>query len=105
MLVGLRLTTSAHSQRKDDQAADSLVFPLRIPRRLCASAVRTTAALFLFLTLTLPAQDRHPITGRRYANVMGAAGADWLTRPEREAEEQPDRALDLIGIAKDSIIA
>jgi len=59
----------------------------------------------VLLTLTLLAQDRHPITGRTYAHVMGAAGADWLTRPEREAEEQPDRALDLIGIAKDSIIA
>jgi SAM-dependent methyltransferase len=59
----------------------------------------------VLLTLTLFAQDRHPITGRTYAHVMGAAGADWLTRPEREAEEQPDRALDLIGIAKDSTIA
>jgi len=59
----------------------------------------------VLLTLTLLAQDRHPITGRTYAHVMGAAGADWLTRPEREAEEQPDRALDLIGIAKDSTIA
>ena len=59
----------------------------------------------VLLTLTLLAQDRHPITGRTYAHVMGAAGADWLTRPEREAEEQPDRALDLIGIATDSTIA
>jgi len=59
----------------------------------------------VLLTLTLLAQDRHPITGRTYAHVMGAAGADWLTRPERETEEQPDRALDLIGIAKDSTVA
>ena len=59
----------------------------------------------VLLTRTLLAQDRHPITGRTYAHVMGAAGADWLTRPEREAEEQPDRALDLIGIATDSTIA
>jgi ubiquinone/menaquinone biosynthesis C-methylase UbiE len=36
---------------------------------------------------------------------MGTAGADWLVRPEREAEEQPDRALDLIGIAKGSTVA
>jgi SAM-dependent methyltransferase len=57
------------------------------------------------LTLPLPAQDRHPITGRPYAHVMGAAGADWLTRPERETEEEPGRALDLIGIAKGSTVA
>src|SRR5215831_6882266 len=59
----------------------------------------------VLLTLTLLAQDRHPITGRNYAHVMGSAGADWLTRPEREAEEQPDRALDLIGIAKGAVVA
>src|SRR6266850_8399864 len=59
----------------------------------------------LLLTLPLPAQDRHPITGRRYASVMGSAGADWLVRPERETEEQPDRALDLIGIVRNSTVA
>jgi SAM-dependent methyltransferase len=66
-------------------------------RKLARNMART--ALALFLVLTLFAQDRHPITGRRYAGVMGVRGADWLVRPEREAEEQPDRALDLIGIA------
>jgi SAM-dependent methyltransferase len=59
----------------------------------------------LLLAFVLFAQDRHPITGRTYAHVMGAAGADWLTRPEREAEEEPDRALELIGIGKDSTVA
>src|SRR5262249_2969832 len=49
------------------------------------------------------AQGVHPISGRRYANVMGIGGADWLVRPEREAEEQPDTALDAIGIAKGSM--
>ena len=29
---------------------------------------------------------------------MGYAGADWLDRREREREEQPEKALDLIGI-------
>jgi len=66
---------------------------------------RLLRALPLLLAFTLYAQDRHPITGRRYAGVMGTAGADWLVRPEREAEEQPDRALDLIGIAKGSAVA
>src|SRR3954471_16928846 len=61
--------------------------------------------LLLLTLLPLQAQDRHPITGRRYAHVMGSAGADWLVRPERETEEQPDRALDLIGIVKGSTVA
>jgi ubiquinone/menaquinone biosynthesis C-methylase UbiE len=51
------------------------------------------------------AQDLHPITGRKYAGVMGANGADWLTRPEREEEERPDQALRDIGIVKGSDVA
>jgi len=51
------------------------------------------------------AQGVHPITGRPYAGVMSADGAPWLTRPEREEEEQPDRALDEIAIAKGSTVA
>ena len=47
----------------------------------------------------------HPITGRKYAGVMGPAGADWLVRPERESEEQPDLALSLLGIAKGATVA
>jgi ubiquinone/menaquinone biosynthesis C-methylase UbiE len=59
----------------------------------------------LLLAANSLAQNTHPITGRRYAGVMGPGGADWLVRPEREAEEQPDKALDLIGITKGSTAA
>src|SRR4051794_40457581 len=31
--------------------------------------------------------------GREIAQVMGHTGADWLERPEREAEEQPSILL------------
>ena len=51
------------------------------------------------------AQDVHPITGRRYAGTMSADMADWLSRPTREDEEQPDEALQAIGIAKGSTVA
>jgi len=47
----------------------------------------------------------HPISGRRFAGVMGFQGADWLDRSEREAEEEPERALDAIGIAAGSTVA
>src|SRR5215813_6540497 len=63
------------------------------------------AVWFVLLIASLSAQTRHPITGRPYAHVMGAAGAEWLVRPEREAEEQPDKALDLLQIAKGSTAA
>jgi|SRR5687767_484472 len=61
--------------------------------------------LLLLIQLQVWAQSVHPITGRRYAGVMGPAGADWLVRSEREDEEQPDVALDAIGIAKGSTVA
>ncbi len=60
------------------------------------------AALCLF---SCQAQDQHPVTKRQIAPVMGVGGADWLTRPEREAEEHPRVALDEIGIAKGSTVA
>ena len=51
------------------------------------------------------AQGQHPVSGRKYAGVMGAGGADWLVRPERAAEENPDLALDLLKLAKGATVA
>jgi ubiquinone/menaquinone biosynthesis C-methylase UbiE len=51
------------------------------------------------------AQGQHPISGRKYAGVMGAAGADWLVRPERSEEEQPDKAIALLGLPKGATVA
>ncbi len=59
---------------------------------------RTLAATLLVASLALGFQGTHPVTGRRIAGVMGMSGADWLVRPEREAEEKPDLALDGMGI-------
>ncbi len=66
---------------------------------------RAVCGWLLIVCASVWAQDTHPVTGRRYAGVMGIGGADWLVRPEREAEEQPDKALDAIGIAKGSTAA
>jgi len=49
--------------------------------------------------------DVHPVSGRRFAQVMSAAGADWLSRPERVEEEEPDRALDVLKISKGAVVA
>ena len=51
------------------------------------------------------AQQVHPVTGRRIAQVMGVGGADWLVRSERETEEAPDAALDAIGIPRGATVA
>src|SRR5205823_2751141 len=66
---------------------------------------KAVCGLLLVLSLPVWAQGVHPISGRKYANVMGANGADWLVRPERETEEEPDAALDAIGIARGDVVA
>ena len=43
--------------------------------------------------------------GRRIADVMSFAGADWLVRDTREQEEQPEKMLDALKIAKGATVA
>src|SRR5690242_17690118 len=67
---------------------------------------RAVCVLLVVCSFAWPQQPGvHPITGRHYAGVMGMGGAPWLVRPEREAEEAPDAALDAIGIAKGATAA
>ncbi len=47
----------------------------------------------------------HPVSGRQYAQTMSVEGAAWLDRRERIDEEDPDRALRLIRVAKGSTVA
>jgi tRNA A58 N-methylase Trm61 len=53
----------------------------------------------------LGGQGEHPVTGRQIAGVMGVQGADWLNRPEREKEENPEGALDALGIRPGMVVA
>jgi ubiquinone/menaquinone biosynthesis C-methylase UbiE len=66
--------------------------------------MRRLLGLLCFCAI-LGAEDVHPITGRHIAPVMSVDGADWLVRPEREAEEAPEAALDVIGIARGATVA
>ena len=78
--------------------------------RLRRSALRSAAA-FVLVALALAhvaaAQQRgtHPISGRRFAGVMGYQGADWLDREERDIEEAPDRAIDALDLQPGSTVA
>ena len=74
-------------------------------RSLTVAARIGVAALIVLLTASLFAQNQHPVTGRKYAGVMGVGGADWLVRPERSEEEQPDKAIALLNIAKGATVA
>jgi ubiquinone/menaquinone biosynthesis C-methylase UbiE len=68
---------------------------LSIALALCV--LSTSAPLF--------AQAKHPKSGRRIAQVMGVGGADWLERSEREAEENPTRAIELLKLDKGMTVA
>lgn len=43
--------------------------------------------------------------GREIAHVMGHQGADWLERPERASEENPDRMVELLELRKGDHVA
>jgi ubiquinone/menaquinone biosynthesis C-methylase UbiE len=62
-------------------------------------------AAFLLFGLVSQAEQIHPVTKRRIAQVMGVGGADWLVRPERVEEEHPDQALDALKIQPGSVVA
>jgi tRNA A58 N-methylase Trm61 len=63
------------------------------------------AGLFLWQASAFQTPGTHPVTGRKIAGVMGMNGADWLVRPEREAEEQPEKALDALKLKPGMVVA
>lgn len=65
------------------------------------------AAVLLAVLVVSPAcaQGVHPKSGRRIAPVMGIGGADWLEREEREREEAPSKAIDLLDLKPGMVVA
>ena len=43
--------------------------------------------------------------GREIAQVMGAGGIEWLDRPEREEQEQPEVVINAMGLRGGEVIA
>lgn len=43
--------------------------------------------------------------GREIAHVMGHLAADWLDRPEREREEQPRKAVEMMALRPTDVVA
>jgi ubiquinone/menaquinone biosynthesis C-methylase UbiE len=69
---------------------------------------RAVAATLVIAAVSLAVAQTtgvHPISGRRFAEVMDASGAAWLDRSERDLEEAPDTALDIISVKKGSTVA
>src|SRR5215510_6863601 len=62
-------------------------------------------ARIVLLLILISAAPSFPQSKRQPAPVMGVEGADWLTRPERIREEDPDRMLAALDIPKGSTVA
>jgi SAM-dependent methyltransferase len=85
------------------------------PRRMRPAAGRwRRVPLFVILGLasffagtrlltTRPSPPIHPLTGRQIPGIATDAG--WLDRPGRDQQEEPDRALDLIGVRPGMVVA
>jgi len=75
--------------------------------RLTLKAALAGAVVVATLGMGLGAQTTgvHPISGRQFAPVMGAAGASWLDRAERDLEEEPDRAIALLSLKPGAVVA
>jgi SAM-dependent methyltransferase len=69
-----------------------------------AAGALVFAAAASLVSAQAPA-GRHPISGREYARPMGVGGAPWLDRQERESEEQPTRALQIIRVQPGMTVA
>jgi len=67
--------------------------------------VRKLGALTFVILAFVAAFQAQTQTQRQPAPVMSVAGADWLTRPERIQEEDPDRMLAALDIKKGSVVA
>jgi SAM-dependent methyltransferase len=74
-------------------------------RRCARRAVVWTWWLVLAAAVSAQAPGVHPVSGRRFAPVMGYQGAGWLERIERDDEEASDVALSVLKIQKGSAVA
>lgn len=77
--------------------------------RMRKTSVRVTlaSAFTLAMAFAVAAQQTgtHPLSSRRFAQTMGVEGADWLDRSERDLEEDPDRAIDVLKVEKGATVA
>jgi predicted methyltransferase len=74
-------------------------------RRVVVTLGLTAIVAGAVLVAAQRSPGRHPVSGREYAWPMGVAGAPWLERGEREAEEAPSRALRLLKVAPGEVVA
>lgn len=88
------------------RTAQQLLLAAVIAALGCSPKVQTDV-----LRMPVDEEGRQPlrigriVKKRQIAPVMSVAHADWLTRPDRDAEEQPDRVVRELGIQPGSTVA
>ena len=81
---------------------------MRLRAALAAFALLLGAAPVLAQYTDIPRSDDgigKVYMGREIAHVMGHEGADWLERPERVTQEQPDRVIDAMQLKPNDVVA
>jgi ubiquinone/menaquinone biosynthesis C-methylase UbiE len=68
-------------------------------------SVAGVAFLLVIAAVAIAQTGVHPLSGRRFAQTMSVEGADWLDRAERDQEEDPDRAIDVLKLQKGVAVA
>ena len=101
ILAALTALTAPHPSTVAE--IDMLQPPPSKGRRRAAAVAVIAAAV----TVAVAAQagQRHPVSGRIIAQVMGYEGAVWLERPEREREEEPSKAIAALDIKPGQVVA
>jgi SAM-dependent methyltransferase len=74
-------------------------------RNPARAAAFLLVAVLSILVLSAQQPGVHPVSGRVFALPMSVQGAPWLEREERDVEEEPDRALRILKIAKGAVVA
>src|SRR5215212_4110352 len=83
--------------------ADNVMRKLENNKQMRILAV--SVAIVMSVGVLLHAQRVHPVSGRVFAPVMGVGGAGWLERAEREDEEAPSKAIDLLELKPGMAVA
>src|SRR6185436_14238326 len=82
----------------------SIGYPIPMFARRIRPVVSVISA-FALVAIVAAQTGVHPLSGRRYAQTMGVEGAEWLDRTERDQEEEPDRAVDILKLQKGATVA
>src|SRR4051812_22684674 len=80
-------------------------YSMRMRHTSARAALVSACAFAIAVAVAAQQAGVHPLSGRRFAQTMGVEGADWLDRSERDLEENPDRAIDVLKIEKGATVA